>query len=88
MQESGEVLGKGVSFFSEEGVHNLTDTLCSIGYGNTKNIISAIKDREDFRHSLNVVLGKESEFYDESAGDMEEFYDPRVMLLDDDASDN
>jgi len=49
------------------------------GYGHTKEVLRSLKDREDFQKSLNIVLGKESEFYDEEVGE-EEIYDPSCLL--------
>ena len=84
ISESGERMGKGVSFLTEEGPHNLVETMAGLGYGKTKNILQGIKDRSDFKQSLNVVLGKESEFYDEEAGEpVEEYFDPSALLGDD-----
>ena len=79
MQADGEVLGKGVSFLTDDGPHELTDVLVREGYGRTKNILRSLKEREDFQKSLNVVLGKESEFYDEEIGE-EEIYDPSCLI--------
>lgn len=80
--ETGERMGKGYVFMTEEGPHNLVDTMTKLGYGNTYNILQNIKGREDFHRTLNTALGKESEFYDESAGEgSDEFYDPKSMLF-------
>lgn len=79
MQADGEVLGKGVSFLTEEGPHELVNVMTREGYGDTKEILKSIKDREDFQRSLNIVLGRESEFYDEEVGE-EEIYDPRCLI--------
>jgi len=79
MQAEGEVLGKGVSFLTEEGPHELVDVMVREGYGHTKEVLRSLKDREDFQKSLNIVLGKESEFYDEEVGE-EEIYDPSCLL--------
>ena len=79
MQAEGEVLGKGVSFLTEEGPHELVDVMTREGYGHTKEILKSLKDREDFQKSLNIVLGKESEFYDEEVGE-EEIYDPACLF--------
>lgn len=78
-----EQMNKGVSFFTEEGPHELVKVLTKEGYGRTKEIIESIKDRDDFQKSLNIVLGKESEFYDDSVKDDEEnYYDPKELDLD------
>lgn len=79
MQAEGEVLGKGVSFLTEEGPHELVNVMTREGYGNTKEILKSLKDRDDFQKSLNVVLGRESEFYDEEVGE-EEIYDPSCLI--------
>lgn len=81
ISEAGERMGKGVNFLTEEGPHNLVETMSKLGYGKTKNILMNIKDREDFKPALNTVLGKESEFYDEEAGELnEEYFDPSTLL--------
>ena len=80
MAEDGEHLGKGVSFLTEEGPHTLVETMVGLGYGNTKKILQGIKDRGDFSKSLNTVLGKESEFYDEDAGELDDDFDPKSLL--------
>ena len=81
INEQGERLGKGVSFLTEEGPHNLVETMAGLGYGNTRRILDNIKDREDFRPALNSVLGKDSEFYDESAGESDDdYFDPSMLL--------
>lgn len=72
---------KGTSFLTEDGPHNLTKVLCEQGFGKTYDIVNGIKDRPDFRHSLNRVLGSDDEFYDETATG-EEYYDPCAMLDD------
>lgn len=38
--------GKGISFATENGPHNLADKLVEHGYGNTKNIVSSLFDRD------------------------------------------
>lgn len=72
---------KGCTFMTEDGPSTLTEALASLGYGKTINILNSIKDRRDFRKSLNSVLGKEDEYYDESAGEADdEYYDPSKLL--------
>lgn len=81
MTEQGEHLGKGVSFLTEEGPHTLVETMAGLGYGKTKRILEGIKDRDDFKKSLNTVLGKDSEFYDEEAGELDDdYFDPMSLL--------
>lgn len=79
-----EVPLKGVSFIDEtEGPNNLIQTLITTGYGNTKDTLLSLKDREDFRPSLNSVLGKDDELYDSSIKEEEQeiFYDPKESLF-------
>ena len=81
MAEDGEHLGKGLSFLTEEGPNTLVETMAGLGYGNTKKILDGIKDRDDFSKSLNTVLGKESESYDEDAGELDDdYFDPKSLL--------
>ena len=72
---------KGLTFLTEEGPGELACTLLKLGHANTKDVLISIKDRDDFRKSLNSVLGKDDEAYDESSGTLEDdFYDPREVL--------
>lgn len=75
-----ESVGKGVSFITEQGPHNLARVLVENNFGNTRELLNGMKDREDFRSSLNIVLGKDSEFYDEAIP--EQLYVPNNNLFD------
>lgn len=82
--DGGENMGKGTSFLTEEGPHTLVDIMTKNGYGDTKTVLQNLSEREDFRPSLNSVLGKDDENYDDSISEDEEetvFYDPREMLF-------
>lgn len=46
-----EKVQKGVCF-EDEGAHELVKVLCETGYGDTKEIIDSIKDRDNFTESL------------------------------------
>lgn len=80
--KTGQTLAaKGLTFLTEEGPGELACTLLKLGHANTKDILISIKDRDDFRKSLNSVLGKDDEAYDESVGTLEDdYYDPRAVL--------
>ena len=79
--DGGEMAGKGMTFLTEEGPHELVDVLTKLGYGNTKEILQNLQIREDFRKSLNTVLGSNDEFFDEQAGTLEDdYYDPKEIL--------
>ena len=74
---------KGTGFLTEEGPHTLTKVLCENGYGHTPDIINGIKDRDDFRLSLNKVLNPDDELYDPSAVG-KDFFDPQELFGDND----
>lgn len=78
-----EKMGKGISFMTEEGPSELTKVMLGLGYCETVDALTAIKDRPDFRSSLNVVLNnKDDEFYDESAEELKgNYYDPKDLIL-------
>ena len=66
---------------TEQGPSELVGVLVDMGYGNTKEVLQKLKSRENFRRSLNSVLGKADEDYDESEGTLEDdYYDPRELL--------
>lgn len=76
-----EVPAKGCTFMTEQGPSELVGVLVDMGYGNTKEVLQKLKSRENFRRSLNSVLGKDDEDYDESEGTLEDdYYDPRELL--------
>lgn len=44
---------KGVTFLTEEGPNNLVSVLLQQGYGNTKDVLSSISTRKDFKEALD-----------------------------------
>lgn len=79
--EGGEMAAKGCTFLTEDGPSELVNTLVELGYGNTKEVLQKLKTREDFRRSLNSVLGKGDELFDEEVGTLEDdFFDPRELI--------
>lgn len=79
-----ETVGKGVSFITEEGPHELTRILVENDYGYTDEIINGIKNRKDFMTSLVKVLNEEDskELGLENVDPNEEYFDPVESLLD------
>jgi hypothetical protein len=88
--DGNEVIGKGIGFMTEEGPHELVKVMTENGYGKTKEILVAIKDREDFMPSLSKVLSNSQmdelseenpdlEFPDDK--DEEVYYDPRELVV-------
>ena len=66
---------------TEEGPSELTKTLLNLGFGNTREVIDILNNRDDFRKSLNSVLGKEDELFDAEIGTLEDdYYDPKELL--------
>ena len=61
----------------------MTGVILGLGYCETVDALTAIKDRPDFRSSLNTVLNnKDDEFYDESVGELKgNYYDPKDLIL-------
>lgn len=79
--DGGEQAAKGCTFMTEEGPSELMNALIDLGYGNTKEVLTHLSSRPDFRKSLNSVLGKEDELFDESVGTLEDdFYDPKSLI--------
>ena len=79
-----ETLGKGVSFLTDEGPHELVKVLIENDYGKTDEIIKGIKDREDFKPALVKALGKNSGLLEEIDMDTtidDDYYDPKEMLF-------
>lgn len=64
-----EVVGKGVSFLTEDGPHELVKTLVDNGYGKTNEVLQGIYHRDDFEKCLenlrNGVDIVENDIYDD-----------------------
>jgi len=73
VKDGEEIANKGFSFLTEDGPHELTHTLIREGFGKTKEIIKGIKDRIDFKESVEHLYDEES--------DSEEYFDMRDALL-------
>lgn len=72
----GEVPSKGVTFLTENGPHNCAVEFVKSGFGDTKEILLALKDREDFRKSVETLYD-DSDMSDSNG----EFFDARELLL-------
>ena len=70
----GERADKGVSFLTEEGLHEVPKAFIQEGFGHTKELLVELKKRDDFVESVNHLFDKE----DESSG---EYFDIRNILL-------
>lgn len=74
VNEQGETFGKGYSFSTEEGPHELTLALIDNGFGDTKDIIKSISKRDNFVDAVkNIDVTVE-----DSDGEM---FDMRDLLL-------
>ena len=70
-----EKLGKGYTFSTPEGPSELVEGLIDAGYGDTKNVLRKLRDREDFMEAATTI----NEDYDGGTdGDM---FDMRDLLL-------
>ena len=74
MRSEGETPGKGFSFLTEEGPHELTDVSISNGYGHTKDILELLRDRDDFEESVKSIYGSDK--------DDDEYLKKKKKLLD------
>lgn len=84
--EGNERMSKGVSFLTEEGPNELVSCLLTEGYGDTREVIDSIKDREDFMPSLVESLNEKGNAAAilKDIGIDEKYYDPSSILLGDD----
>lgn len=68
-----DIPGKGVTFLTENGPHDLAKLLIHNGYGQTKEILKELKTRDDFEESVKHM-------YDDNS-DGDEYFDARSELL-------
>lgn len=73
-----ETVGKGVSFLTEEGPHELTKVLVDNGFGHTGEILQGIYHREDFEQCLENLRNGVDVMDDND----DNYYDPKEFLLD------
>lgn len=89
--DGGERCQKGVCF-DDEAADELTKVLCETGYGDTREIIDSIKDRDNFMPSLCRSLSGDNkemlqkafpdmEFPEVSDDELEDFIDIRNELM-------
>lgn len=68
--------GKGVGL-SEEGLDELVNILLSSGFGNTEEVLSSIKHRDDFEKSYDKIV--KGIIFENEEDDT--YYDPREVLF-------
>ena len=75
-QEGEERAMKGITL-SEEGAAELTCVLAEQGYGETKRLIRAIQNRDDYESAMRTLNDPEESGNDDGS---EEYYDPAELL--------
>ena len=76
-----EKTGKGYTFSTPEGPGELAIGLIKAGFGDTKEILRAVRSREDFLEAANNINNDED---DNTSGDI---FDMSDLLLAEDAED-
>lgn len=75
MRDGKEMADKGFSFLTEDGPNELVNTMLEEGFGNTKDVLNIIKNRDDFKDAVENMSVD---------GDVTgEYFDPRSLLLED-----
>lgn len=74
--DGGESPAKGVVFLTEQGPHNCVTGLIEAGFGDTKEILLKLKERNDFRQAVETMYD-DTEISDTNG----EFFDARELLL-------
>ena len=77
-----EKTGKGYTFSTPEGPGELAIGLIKAGFGDTKEILRAVRSREDFLEAANNINNDED---DNTSGDI---FDMRDLLLAEDEEDD
>lgn len=75
----GERMAKGCSF-SDDAAHELVKVLVENNYGDTRDIISGIKDRDDFMYSLSKVIGKDNIPETDMEINNSDYFDPNSIF--------
>ena len=79
--DGSEQAAKGCTFMTQHRPSEPAKSLLDLGYGNTREILQTLNQREDFRKSLNSVLGKDDELFDAEVGTLEDdYYDPKDLI--------
>lgn len=81
VNSDGEKPGKGYTFSTEEGPGELVVGMINAGFGNTKDILRAVRKREDFLEAANSINEDDDLCTD---GEM---FDMRDLLLGEDVED-
>ena len=77
IKETGEEVGKGVPFLTDDGPHQLVHTLIKHGYGDTRTIVDMLKDRDpEMTKELDEIKLPEVDEIDSK----EEYFDPKKIL--------
>lgn len=71
----GEKTGKGYTFSTPEGPHDLAEGLVGGGFGNTKNLLRSIRNRDDFLEAAQNIND------DNEGSDSGDMFDMRDLLL-------
>jgi hypothetical protein len=66
---------KGVTL-TDDGANELGNILVENGYGDTKRLVKAIKQRDDYSDDMN--LAENATYTDDGSGD--EYYDPKELF--------
>jgi hypothetical protein len=75
MQGEGERSGKGYTFSTENGPSELAEGLLKIGFGDTKECLKILREREDFLESAKTIN-------DDNEGSSDgEIFDMRDLLM-------
>jgi len=81
-QGAEEKMGKGYTFSTPEGPGELAVGLIKAGFGDTKEILKAVRTREDFLEAAKTINDDEDDF---SSG---EIFDMRDLLSFEDDNEN
>ena len=76
MRDGKEMADKGFSFLTEEGPHELTNALLNEGFGRTKDVLTILRKRDDFKETVENMAND-----GDATG---EYFDPRAMLMEED----
>lgn len=84
VNQEDEKVGKGYTFSTPDGPNELIVGMIEAGFGNTKDILKAVRTRKDFLDSAKTINDEDGKDYDGETFDMRDL----LLGLDDEMTES